>query len=101
MVRNSSNNRHLERLEQLFQSSMDDRYAPIDPDDLAIIEEARNVIGGPDDDGPPRSREFFELAIARALEKRGRTTSEIAEKIATDLAAFGEWGRDKRMGAID
>jgi hypothetical protein len=101
MVRNSTNKRQIERLEQLFQASSDKRYAPIDPDDLAIIEEAHSMIGGPDDDGPPRSREFFELAIARALEKRGRTTHEIAEKIAAHLGTFEEWGCNPHINTTE
>jgi hypothetical protein len=92
MVRNSSNGKWIERLERIFETSADERYSPIDPDDLAIIEEAEGMIGGPDDGGPPRGREFFELAIARALEKRGRTAAEIAETMAGWLADFEEAG---------
>jgi hypothetical protein len=55
------------------------------------------MIGGPDDCGPPRGREFFELAIARALERRGRTAREISETMAGWLADFEERGEGSRL----
>jgi len=88
-VRNGSG-RRLEKLERLLEVSEDEAWKPIPPDDLAILAEAEDMIGGPDDSGPPRGREFFELAIARALERRGRTAREISETMAGWLADFEE-----------
>jgi hypothetical protein len=88
----SNNSRRIERLEKLLEASAEEAWQPINPDDLAILEEAEGMIGGPDDSGPPRGPEFFELAISRALEKRGRTTKEIAKELDRWLQDFEEAG---------
>jgi hypothetical protein len=95
-VRNGSG-RRLEKLERLLEVSEDEAWKPIPPDDRAILAEAEDMIGGPDDSGPPRGREFFELAIARALERRGRTAREISETMAEWLADFEERGEGSRL----
>jgi hypothetical protein len=95
-VRNGSG-RRLEKLERLLEVSEDEAWKPIPTDDRAILAEAEDMIGGPDDSGPPRGREFFELAIARALERRGRTAREISETMAGWLADFEE-SEERRGG---
>jgi hypothetical protein len=90
-VRNGSG-RRLEKLERLLEVSEDEAWKPIPPDDRAILTEAEDMIGGPDDNGPPRGPEFFELAISRALSKRGRSAAEIAETIARWRADLEEAG---------
>jgi hypothetical protein len=90
---NSNDRRRLERLERLQEASEEEEaWGGWNPDDLAILEEAEDMIGGPDDSGPPRGPEFFELAISRALEKRGRTTKEIAKELDRWLQDFEEAG---------
>ena|SRR5688500_6531220 len=91
MARNT-NNRRLERLEKLLEVSTKDDliHGPIDPTALAILGELESIIGTPDDLGPPRGPEFLELGAARALEKRGCTTAEIAEALPQWMAYFGE-----------
>jgi hypothetical protein len=88
----NGNDKRLERLEKLLQVSAKDdpMLRPIDPTALAILEEAESMIGGPDDSGPVRGHEFLELAVARALEKRGRTTAEIAEELGQWMTLFDE-----------
>src|SRR5215208_8431230 len=91
---NSNDRRRLERLERLLEASEEEEaWGRWNPDDLAILAEAEDMIGGPADCGPPRGREFFELAIARALGRRGRTAREISETMAGWLADFEERGR--------
>jgi hypothetical protein len=93
-----TNNNKLARLEKRLEASEEEgarhRW---DPDDLAILAEAEGMIGGPDVDGPPRGREFSELATARALERRGRTAREISETMAGWLADFEERGEGSRL----
>jgi hypothetical protein len=85
------NDRRIDQLEKLFEAADDERYQPIDQVALAIIEEVEGAIRGPDDPGPrARDREFFALAVARALEKCGRTTAQIAEELDLWMEAFGE-----------
>jgi hypothetical protein len=79
-------------LEKRLQATADARYRPINPDDLAILEELEDMIGGPEDPGPPRGPEFLELAIARVLERRGRSTTEIAEEVVRWRAGLKLWG---------
>jgi hypothetical protein len=93
-----NNDRRIEQLERLYEAADDERYKPIDHTALVIIEEVESAIGGPDDPGPPRYREFFELAVARALEKCGRTTAQIAAELGEWMAAFGEGEADGGRG---
>jgi hypothetical protein len=104
-----SNNDKLERLERLLVTSSEDDWTrrPIHPDALAILDEIESLKQGsrwisgkvkvePEDEAlahfgrPYTDRELCELAVARALEKRGRTTAEIAEERGAWLAYFGE-----------
>src|SRR5215217_8642959 len=88
----SGNNGRLERLERLLEASAEEAWQPMRPNDRAILAEAEDMIGGPDDNGPPHGPEFFELAISRALSKRGRSAAEIAETIARWRADLEEEG---------
>jgi hypothetical protein len=90
---NSNDRRRLERLERLLEASEEEEaWGRWNPDDLAILAEAEDMIGGPDDCGPPRGPEFFELAISRALSKRGCSAAEIDETIARWRADLEEEG---------
>jgi hypothetical protein len=90
----TSNDVRLQRLEKLLEISSEDdpMRQPIDPDELAVLDELESMIGGPDDPGPPRGPEFLELGVARALEKRGRTTADIAEELPRWMVLFDEVG---------
>jgi hypothetical protein len=90
----TSNDVRLQRLEKLLKISSEDdpMRQPIHPDEVALLDEVESMIGGPDDPGPVRGPEFLELGVARALEKRGRTTAEIAEELPQWMAFFGEVG---------
>ena len=78
----ASNDRWLQQLEKRLALADDPLHGPISEEDRAIVAEAEDMIGGPDDRGkPPRSPEFIELAITRALQKQGRPPAYIAQKI--------------------
>jgi hypothetical protein len=119
-----ANDQRLDQLERLFEASTDARYQPIDPDFLAIFDEYsamkgsmaeqrfRGSASGPVTVAPVNAayefygrpytqREFRELAIARGLEKRGRSAAEIAELMDTYLELFAQGGGDQHIGAID
>jgi hypothetical protein len=86
------NDVRLRRLEKLLEISSEDApmRRPIDTDEVAVLDELESMIGGPDDPGPPRGPEFLELGVARALERRGHTTAEIAEELPRWIALFDE-----------
>jgi hypothetical protein len=115
MRNGSSNDKRLDRLEQLLEASNDPMLQPIDPDFSAIEQEYNHMKAAMSDSsyrgspsGPvkiePRDaayehyggdyteREFCELAIARGLEKRGHSAARIAELIDPHLALFEEAG---------
>jgi hypothetical protein len=119
--------KRIERLEKLFAASLDKEAPLVDPDTAAVLDEygfmkqamsdrsyrgslsglvkieprnvAREFYGR-----PYTQREFRELAISRALQKRGRSPAEIADLMDAYLAFFEEGfegARDKYIGAID
>jgi hypothetical protein len=91
----ASNDKRLERLEQLLEASDDPMHRPMRPDELAVLDELESMIGGPDDPGPPRDREFLELGVTRGLEHRGYSTTEIAEALPQWMALFDEGDRGR------
>jgi hypothetical protein len=119
-VRNN-NGKRLAKLEQLFAATTDEvSTLHVDPDLTAIVDEyalmksamaENNSIGGVKVEPvnkawefygrPYTQREFRELAISRALEKRGRSAYEIAERMGEYLNLLDEGGRDQHIGAID
>jgi hypothetical protein len=120
MVRRD-NGKRLDRLEQLFAATTDEATAlHIDPEICAVMDEygqmkadmAENVSRGGVEIKPVNAaaelygpdytqKQFRELAISRALEKRGRSACEIAERMGPYLEFLDEGGRDKHIGAID
>jgi hypothetical protein len=104
--------RHLERLKAMLQSAEDSKYAPIDPDFLAFDEEFSRIAPQPGwKDGtthtypdhalayygrPYSEREYFQLAMRRALQKRGcYSEEEVDERLGAWMAWF------KENGALD
>jgi len=115
-VRNN-NGKRLAKLEQLFAATTDEvSTLHVDPDLTAIVDEygsMKSQMGDKSSRGgvpiepvnvaldfygrPYSQREFRELAIARALEKRGYSAAEIAERMEAHLALLEEGGRDEHM----
>ncbi len=88
-MKNGSNDKRLERLENLLAPPEKKGPPPIDPEDLAILNALETSVDcGPDD---PRRREQFELTIARALEERGHSAAQIAETLAGWMATYDEF----------
>ena len=83
----------MDRLEKRFAAQGGEGGTlPIDPDLLAV-EEAYGELNARENDGRPYShREFCRLAITRGLQKRGYSSSRIAELEGGHLALFEEAG---------
>jgi hypothetical protein len=101
--------RHLERLKAMLQAKDDSKYAPIDPDFVAFDEEFSRAAPPPRWKGsvkveypdealayygrPYSQREYFQLAMRRALTKRGcYSEEETDQRLAQWMAAFREMG---------
>jgi hypothetical protein len=118
------NDQRIDQLERLFEAASDERYQPMDPDLLAIMDEyavmkrgmgEQRYCGSPSGPvtiepvnaaaqvfGPVYTQEQFRsLAISRGLEKRGRSAAEIASLMDDYLEFFAQGGRDEHIGAID
>jgi hypothetical protein len=116
--------RRIQALERLFGEPGDTMPDTLDPDVVAVLDEYgslkssmsdKHFRGSPDGPVPIEPEnipkkilgltytqgEFRELAIARGLERRGYSASEIARRIPEYLAFFEELGRDEHIGATD
>lgn len=120
MARKQNNNdKRLEHFERLITPSSAD-HALIDPDAVAVLDELASLKEGPHwrrgvkVEGRDKAREFYgrpythreyhELGVSRALEKRGHPPAQIAEAMDGWMMFFEQeygHGFDEIMGPND